>query len=180
MDKPKTVTAHGRTDSFNRRAWVSMALAIAYFAVLYVATWPLARFVGDGNDGWASLGYFVSLLLGLWVFVWAAIPAVVHTLGRRLDRATAEMPVRDSAWRFAAAGAVLGLVPALVAIASMQVPWWLPLVNFVVPAALAGLLTNLTLPLALRSQYVLVIPIALSAVAFLLPMVVFLNARAGA
>jgi len=177
VDKPKTVTVNGRTDSFNKRAWVSMALAIAYFSVLYVATWPLAQFVGDGNDGWASLGYFVSLLLGLWALVWVAIPVVVHTAGRRIDRLTAEIPLRDSAWRFAAAGAVLGLVPALFAIVTMPVPWWIPLVNFVVPAALAGLLTNITLPLALRSQYVLVIPILLSAVAFLLPVVVFVNAR---
>lgn len=180
MDKPKTVTINGRTDSYNRRAWVSMALAIASFAVLYVATWPLARFAGDGSDGWASLGYFAFLLLGLWAVVWVAIPVVVHTVGRRIDRATAPLPVRDSAWRFAAAGAVLGLVPALVAIVAMPVVWWLPLVNFVVPAALGGLLTNVTLPFALRSQYVLSIPVALSAVAFLFPVVVILGARGGA
>lgn len=158
-------------DSFTKRAWVALALSLGSFGVFYVATWPLARFVAPELEGWGGVALIATLIVVGAVLQWLAIPVVAHTLGRMLDKRTHFKPMASRVKTFALYGALLGIVPAVFVIVAMGITSWVPVVNFVVPAALAGAVTAALLPTALRSIPVRAAAIAVAALVLAAPFI---------
>ncbi len=147
-----------------RRALAAMPLAIVCFAVPYVALFTTIDWLQPARDeGFADLGYFVALLLLGMVLVVLVIPAVVFTLGRKLDGATRASGTGRAALAFGGAGLALGLVVAVLLSLALTASLVGAIVNVAVPAALGGLGTRLLLSTALAHRWVSVLSWVLAA-----------------
>lgn len=141
-----------------RRNLAALPLAMSTFTLAYVGmffTLPWLEPAGDG--GWAALGYFVGLMILGAALVVVVIPAVVFTLGRRLDRATRTAGTARASVAFAAAGLALGLVLALLMSWAANVSVLGASANITVPAAVGGAATRLLLEPALNYRWVAVL-----------------------
>lgn len=147
-----------------RRAVTALPLAIVCFSVPYVAMWATIRWTQPaGNEGFADLAYFASLLVLGIALVVVVIPVVVFTLGRKLDAATREQRTARAALAFGGAGLALGLVLAALMSWAMTASMVGTVANVALPAALGGLGTRLLLPVALARRWVFVLSWVLAA-----------------
>lgn len=132
-----------------RRAWVSTALMIVFFGVMFVPSIFLVNVFVTATDGWAGLGYVVVAMFVYFAAVAVLIPVTAHTLGRYLDSRTRDLPHVKAAGVFALFAALIGSM--------LGVPLWLegatgvlPLIAYMLIPAVAAFATRMVLPVALR------------------------------
>lgn len=148
-----------------RRNLAALPLAMSTFTLAYVGMlFTLPWLEPAGDDGWAALGYFVGLMILGAALVVVVIPAVVFTLGSRLDRATRHAGTARATVAFGGAGLALGLVLALGLAWAASVSALGTVANIAVPAAVGGAATRLLLEPALTHRWVAVVSWVLAAV----------------
>lgn len=134
-----------------RRALVAAAIAISVFTLAAVPTWFLIPFGVAGDDGWADLGYFAMLFLFLMATPVVAL-AFAFTAGKAVDERTRhQSTARAVAW-LAQVAAIPAVLATLVALVTSNAAPWLPFVNLIVPAAIAGAVARLGVARVLRSR----------------------------
>ncbi|WP_062201973.1 hypothetical protein [Demequina salsinemoris] len=143
-----------------RRAWLATGIAIPLHAMLALilgsaASAIFGALVTDptGDELVLVSGVFVAIEHILTVVL--GIVLAVHTVGRWLDARTRDWEARRAAWRFAALGAALSLLPGAIFFVDGQYPLAnavLVLVGLTVPFAATAGLTRLIMPLVEDGQ----------------------------
>lgn len=154
------------------RTWIALGIAELWFAVVFLpcaaASFYASSVVEEPEPG--DIGLFASLVFFAGFALLIGVPLGVHTAGRLTDKLTRDWPVFKAALVHGVVGFALGMVFA--AYITLQDLTNLPaaIVGFALPPALAGFLTHLVVPTAVKRRWIAVVAWIVAAV----PMVVAL------
>lgn len=148
------------------RTWIALGLAELWFTVVYLPCAALAFYtssvVQEPSPG--DIGLFASLVIYAGFALLIGVPIGVHTAGRLTDRATRDWPVFKAAVVHFVVGFVLGTVCAVLVVSQGLTNLPAALVGFALPPALAGFLTHLVVPTAVKYRWIAVVAWVLSAI----------------
>lgn len=105
------------------RAWLGCRATTAALLPLWFAATFVAQFAVEEADGWEGLIWIVVAMLAYIVATMLVIPAFAFTVGRWIDRRTAARSRAGAVMSFAAWGAGLGLLSALVIAPAGGIAW---------------------------------------------------------
>lgn len=152
-----------------RRAIIGGAMSIVFFFVFTLPTWLLVPLGTAQLEGMEDLGYIALMIFVLLVLPGVALGTALIA-GMPVDKRTWTQPPREAAKWFMFLAAIPALIPMVLVLISGPVAIWLPIINLVIPAMLAGYLSRRALDKVLSSRTTTSVVLALTAVVAVAPL----------